>query len=424
MIQRVPARPRGQVRRPLHRRGRRARRRGQEPRRGQPRRVLRAARQERRARRRRPCWRRTCTRTSVCPPRASSRTSTRAGSRPSRRALVPTSRPGPVAAAGRARRREPRPGAARGAQDALARGLAGAAGRVPRHRRRPRARRLRRRPDARGGHPHRRDRARAARDRERSTASCAPRSVVVSAAPSHADRLRSAIVERAMVELGTLPSPVDLVRKLARIDRPLAEMAWVEAQAMRMQLVVNQTRVRTDAELGAWMSGLVLAALRRRPRRARTHRAGRHGVARRCGATSRCSSTAPPARARATSSASRVACWRWPRPNRPSASRRSPMPTEEPTLYAVLGVTRSASDEEVRRGYKRQREIYATRRPRHGVDARRGPARRRAAQARRGLRHAPRRRAPPRVRPLDLPRGRAARPFGARRRAPPSLPSS
>jgi flagellar biosynthesis protein FlhG len=36
------------------------------------------------------------------------------------------------------------------------------------------------------------------------------------------------------------------------------------------------------------------------------------------------------------------------------------LPTEEPTLYAVLGVTRSASDEEIRRAYKRQREIYST----------------------------------------------------------------
>jgi flagellar biosynthesis protein FlhG len=37
-----------------------------------------------------------------------------------------------------------------------------------------------------------------------------------------------------------------------------------------------------------------------------------------------------------------------------------PVPTEEPTLYAVLGATRAASDEEIRRAYKRQREIYAT----------------------------------------------------------------
>src|SRR4029077_12935909 len=39
--------------------------------------------------------------------------------------------------------------------------------------------------------------------------------------------------------------------------RTLAEVAWRLAQAMRVQLVVNQTRTRTDAELGAWMSGLV-----------------------------------------------------------------------------------------------------------------------------------------------------------------------
>ena len=43
-----------------------------------------------------------------------------------------------------------------------------------------------------------------------------------------------------------------------------------------------------------------------------------------------------------------------------SAPTPPPIPTEEPTLYAVLGVTRSASDEEIRRAYKRQREIYAT----------------------------------------------------------------
>ena len=41
------------------------------------------------------------------------------------------------------------------------------------------------------------------------------------------------------------------------------------------------------------------------------------------------------------------------------AAAAVPIPSEEATLYAVLGVTRSANDEEVRRAYKRQREIYA-----------------------------------------------------------------
>ena len=108
---------------------------------------------------------------------------------------------------------------------------------------------------------------------------------------------------------------------------------------------------------------LVAAALRRRARRARAHRARRHRVARRCGATSRSSSTARRARARATSSASRAASSRSSRRKR--APRREPPradapPASAPTLYAVLGVTRTASDEEVRRAYKRQREIYAT----------------------------------------------------------------
>ena len=44
----------------------------------------------------------------------------------------------------------------------------------------------------------------------------------------------------------------------------------------------------------------------------------------------------------------------------PEAMAPPPVPTEEPPLYAVLGVTRTASDEEIRRAYKRQREIYAT----------------------------------------------------------------
>src|ERR1019366_1798119 len=51
-------------------------------------------------------------------------------------------------------------------------------------------------------------------------------------------RLRSSLLERALADLGTLPAPIDLVHKLSRIDKTLAEMAWAEACAMRMQLVV------------------------------------------------------------------------------------------------------------------------------------------------------------------------------------------
>src|SRR6202012_4916073 len=52
------------------------------------------------------------------------------------------------------------------------------------------------------------------------------------------------------------PSPLDLLRILAKTDRSLAEQAWAEANRMRLYLAVNQTRVRTDLELGSAMSSL------------------------------------------------------------------------------------------------------------------------------------------------------------------------
>jgi flagellar biosynthesis protein FlhG len=173
------------------------------------------------------------------------------------------------------------------------------------------------------------------------------------------DKLRSSLVERALVEMGVLPAPIDLVRKLVKVERSLAEIAWAEAQAMRVQLVVNETRVRTDAELGAWMSGLVsrhygvaldelghieqddtvwLTVRRNKPLLvdSPSSKSARNveRIARRVLAL-------------ATSKA----------PERPLSQS---IPMDEPTLYAVLGVTRAASDEEIRRAYKRQREIYAT----------------------------------------------------------------
>jgi flagellar biosynthesis protein FlhG len=173
------------------------------------------------------------------------------------------------------------------------------------------------------------------------------------------DRLRSGIVERAMVELGTLPSPIDLVRKLARMDKTLAEMAWVEASQMRMQLVVNQTRVRTDAELGAWMSGLCsrhygvaldeLGHIEQDDTVWLTVRRNKPLLV---------DSPASKSARNVERIARRVLALAVAKPAESVAP--SPMPSEEPTLYAVLGVTRAASDEEVRRGYKKQREIYAS----------------------------------------------------------------
>jgi flagellar biosynthesis protein FlhG len=173
------------------------------------------------------------------------------------------------------------------------------------------------------------------------------------------DKVRASFLERAFVDLGTLPAPIELVHRLWKADRSLAELAWVHAQAIRVQLVVNQTRVRTDSELGTWMSGLVsrhygvaldelghveyddtvsLTVRRNRPLLvdSPTSKSARNveRIARRVVALASAKSV--------------------------DGATTPPIPTEEPTLYAALGVTRSANDEEVRRAYKRQREIYAT----------------------------------------------------------------
>jgi flagellar biosynthesis protein FlhG len=172
------------------------------------------------------------------------------------------------------------------------------------------------------------------------------------------DKFRLAMVERALTELGSLPSPVALVRALHKMDKTLADIAWREAQSLRVQLVVNQTRVRTDTELGNWMSGLC---------------ARHYGVkleelghvehddtvwltVRRNKPLLVDSPTSKAAR-NVERIARRVLALTTARQER--SERPPPMPETEPTLYAVLGVTRAANDEEIRRAYKRQREIYA-----------------------------------------------------------------
>jgi flagellar biosynthesis protein FlhG len=175
------------------------------------------------------------------------------------------------------------------------------------------------------------------------------------------DRFRLSLVDRAVKEIGRLPSPLDLIRLLAKTDRTLAELAWSEAHRIHLYLAVNQTRVRTDLELGGAMSGL-----------ARRH----YGVTldelgwvehddtvwlavRRCKPLLVDSPTSKAAR-NIERIARRVvaltAAKMEPKePPSPLAPALAP-----PDDYAVLGIGRSSNDEEVRRAFKRQREIYAT----------------------------------------------------------------
>ena len=172
------------------------------------------------------------------------------------------------------------------------------------------------------------------------------------------DRFRLSMMERALSEIGVLPTPLEMVRSFHKMDPRLAELAWAEAHRMRFHLVVNQTRVKSDLELGAWMSGLStrhlgvtldelghiehddtvwLTVRRNKPLLvdSPTCKSARNleRIARRVLALSAARTLVTPP---------------------------GPVPEGAMSLYAVLGITRSSNDEEVRRAYKRQREIYAT----------------------------------------------------------------
>ena len=165
------------------------------------------------------------------------------------------------------------------AQSALARAPARAPGRLPRHRRRARPRQFRARPDARRRRRRSRHRPRAARDRD--DVPLRPRGVSTAPPPRARSRQVPPAPRRARDQGDRQASPrrSSSFARSRKMDRQLAELAWGEAHRMRLYLVVNQTRVRTDLELGALDERARAAALRRRARRARAHRARRHGVA-------------------------------------------------------------------------------------------------------------------------------------------------
>jgi flagellar biosynthesis protein FlhG len=172
------------------------------------------------------------------------------------------------------------------------------------------------------------------------------------------DRFRLRLLERAQSELGPLPAPAELARALGRYDSSLGQLAAAELARLRPRLVINETRLRTDVELGPTMNeaskrylgvdldyvGHVehddaawLSVLRRRPLLIdnTTSKSARNieRIARRLLAlmvTRESDRTADPL----------------------------PLVPPEPNLYDVLGAPRGATDEELRRAYKRQRENY------------------------------------------------------------------
>ncbi len=175
------------------------------------------------------------------------------------------------------------------------------------------------------------------------------------------ERFKLRVVERALAALEPLPAPRDLAIEIARFDEPVANVAATVLASCRPRLVVGRTRLRRDLELGPAMAALSerylgvaldymgfvehddavwLTARRNRPLLidAPTSKAARNieRVARRLLAL-------------LAQQAKR------PRENEPVLARALTAPL---TLYHVLGVDRAASDDEIRRAFKLQREIY------------------------------------------------------------------
>jgi flagellar biosynthesis protein FlhG len=172
------------------------------------------------------------------------------------------------------------------------------------------------------------------------------------------ERFKLRLLERSLHELPPLPTPLEVIGAVARHDSALAELATAHLRRVHAKLVVNQTRLRTDLELGPNMQGMAerylgleleyvghveqddqawLTARRRRPLLvdSPTAKSARNleRIARRIVALAG------------------------------AMDQRAPAPPQardrRVTLYDVLGIGRGASDEEVRRAYKRQRELFA-----------------------------------------------------------------
>lgn len=177
------------------------------------------------------------------------------------------------------------------------------------------------------------------------------------------ERYKLRLVEKVTKALPPLASPRQIIAEIRRYDDIIANVAAQQLARVRAHLVVGQTRLRADLELGTSMSivadrflGVVLDYLghiehddavwltvrRRQPLLidSPTSKSARNieRVARRILALL------------ATGEARAAA--------EPSDKAHVPRPDQPVTLFEVLGVPRTASDEEIRRAYKRQREIF------------------------------------------------------------------
>ena len=156
---------------------------------------------------------------------------------------------------------------------------------------------------------------------------------------------------------GGIPSPLDLYHAALEVDEQLAARVLEEIHRFRPRLVVNQTRSRGDLELGPQLRsagrrrlGLAvdylgfmetddavwLAVRKRRPL------------------------IVEHPEAKVTKNLERIVRRLLAIESEKAPSPEAPRSTEEQTLYEVLEIDPGASDEEIRRAYKRVREMYAS----------------------------------------------------------------
>ncbi len=178
------------------------------------------------------------------------------------------------------------------------------------------------------------------------------------------ERVQQRLLDRALADVGPAPPPPALLAALGRLDGPLAHAGAYELRRSGAYLIVNGTRVRSDVDLGPAMQLLAerflgfdlqyighvehddavwLTVRRRRPLLIDSPTSKSARLLERI--------------------ARRVAALTAARPDaRPAHPPGPPPPPGEPrryTLYDALGVDRGASDEEVRRAFKRQRELFS-----------------------------------------------------------------
>jgi flagellar biosynthesis protein FlhG len=177
------------------------------------------------------------------------------------------------------------------------------------------------------------------------------------------ERFKLRLVEKVAASLPPLATPRDFITEVKRFDEAVASLAASQLPRVCPHLVVSQTRVRADLELGTAMCAVSerflgipldylghiehddavwLTVRHRQPLliESPTSRSARNveRVARRILALLAARDTRPAETHERT-----------------AAAARPPMPA---TLYDALGVARTAADDEIRRAYKRQREIF------------------------------------------------------------------